>query len=200
MQSISSDALNRREYFPALNENAQKSDVEKVIAYYQEEVAKLKAENVTLRHQNEILTEELKKSSKLPISNPSTPNNEQLRNEFVSKIKELYRELTGDNTEKEGQEEILTIWNWIKGLMKMIKDLLNENDKLKRLNNPVKFERGDMLGYITKLMKTYNLRDIPQLQEFIDNLLMKNTINKKRVEKLKKVLTKNQNIYASSLK
>jgi hypothetical protein len=43
-------------------------------------------------------------------------------------------------------------------------------------------------NYCQKIMKDYNLKDLNELQAFINRLLQKNMKNQKRVEKIKRLL------------
>ena len=186
-----------------------------IIQQYQEEIARLKAKNITLKHQNQILLNELnksqmnKKNSKeeesiqellnyLGIASKEeiiprlqeiiNSNNETaLRDEFISKLNMLFIELTGKNTNN-NNVNIKELWSKIKQMINTIKDLLIEKEKNDRIKVTQK-ENNLYQEYCTELITRYNLNSIFELKQFINSLLLKNTINKKRVEKLKKVLS-----------
>lgn len=186
-----------------------------IIQQYQEEIARLKAKNITLKHQNQILLNELNKSQMnkkksneeesiqellqyLGISSKEeiiprlqeiiNSNNETaLRDEFISKLNMLYIELTGKNSNN-NNVNIKELWSWIKQLINTIKDLLIEREQNERIKVTQK-ENNLYQEYCTELIKRYNLNSIFELKQFINSLLLKNTINKKRVEKLQKVLS-----------
>ena len=186
-----------------------------IIQQYQEEIARLKAKNITLKHQNQILLNELnksqmnKKNSKeeesiqellnyLGIASKEeiiprlqeiiNSNNETaLRDEFISKLNMLFIELTGKNTNN-NNVNIKELWSKIKQMINKIKDLLIEKEKNARIKVTQK-ENNLYQEYCTELITRYNLNSIFELKQFINSLLLKNTINKKRVEKLQKVLS-----------
>ena len=186
-----------------------------IIQQYQEEIARLKAKNITLKHQNQILLNELnksqmnKKNSKeeesiqellnyLGIASKEeiiprlqeiiNSNNETaLRDEFISKLNMLFIELTGKNTNN-NNVNIKELWSKIKQMINTIKDLLIEKEKNARIKVTQK-ENNLYQEYCTELITRYNLNSIFELKQFINSLLIKNTINKKRVEKLQKVLS-----------
>ena len=186
-----------------------------IIQQYQEEIARLKAKNITLKHQNQILLNELnksqmnKKNSKeeesiqellnyLGIASKEeiiprlqeiiNSNNETaLRDEFISKLNMLFIELTGKNTNN-NNVNIKELWSKIKQMINKIKDLLIEKEKNDRIKVTQK-ENNLYQEYCTELITRYNLNSIFELKQFINSLLIKNTINKKRVEKLQKVLS-----------
>lgn len=186
-----------------------------IIQQYQEEIARLKAKNITLKHQNQILLNELnksqmnKKNSKeeesiqellnyLGIASKEeiiprlqeiiNSNNETaLRDEFISKLNMLFIELTGKNTNN-NNVNIKELWSKIKQMINTIKDLLIEKEKNARIKVTQK-ENNLYQEYCTELITRYNLNSIFELKQFINSLLLKNTINKKRVEKLQKVLS-----------
>ena len=186
-----------------------------IIQQYQEEIARLKAKNITLKHQNQILLNELnksqmnKKNSKeeesiqellnyLGIASKEeiiprlqeiiNSNNETaVRDEFISKLNMLFIELTGKNTNN-NNVNIKELWSKIKQMINKIKDLLIEKEKNDRIKVTQK-ENNLYQEYCTELITRYNLNSIFELKQFINSLLIKNTINKKRVEKLQKVLS-----------
>ena len=186
-----------------------------IIQQYQEEIARLKAKNITLKHQNQILLNELnksqmnKKNSKeeesiqellnyLGIASKeeiiprlqeiiNSKNETALRDEFISKLNMLFIELTGKNTNN-NNVNIKELWSKIKQMINTIKDLLIEKEKNDRIKVTQK-ENNLYQEYCTELITRYNLNSIFELKQFINSLLLKNTINKKRVEKLQKVLS-----------
>ena len=207
-------SLNKRDNNHYINKENTVSNTT-IIQQYQEEIARLKAKNITLKHQNQILLNELnksqmnKKNSKeeesiqellnyLGIASKEeiiprlqeiiNSNNETaLRDEFISKLNMLFIELTGKNTNN-NNVNIKELWSKIKQMINTIKDLLIEKEKNDRIKVTQK-ENNLYQEYCTELITRYNLNSIFELKQFINSLLLKNTINKKRVEKLQKVLS-----------
>ena len=210
------DNINNNYTYNQRNHISNKS----IIQQYQEEIARLKAKNVTLKHQNQILLNEINKNQKtksneeesiqellqyLGISSKEelipklqdiiNSNSETaLRDEFIFKLNKLYTELTGRNSSNE--VNIKELWSWIKQLINTIKELLIEKENNEHIKETQK-QNNLYQEYCTELIKRYNLNSIFELKEFINSLLLKNTINKKRVEKLQKVLS-NEAPFSSS--
>lgn len=188
----------------------KRTDNISILNRYQEEIAKLKAKNTTLKNQNKILLEELDKTNQtqtnfqiqkimsyLKVSSyeeimpkiKSITNKNNLKNEFISKLFSLYCEISGNPIPYTiDDNNIIELWRWIKQFIESINNLLvekKEHDILRKNQEQNKLYQE----FCSELIKKYNLNSIFELKEFINSLLVKDNINKKRVEKLQKVLT-----------
>lgn len=113
-------------------------------------------------------------------------NETKLRDELIEKLTALYVSLTGAN--QADSVDIKTIWRWIKHLINTVKDLANEKEKGKQAYYQLQ-ETNIYKDYCLELMQEFNLRNLEELKIFVNDLLARNNINKKRVDKIKKVLT-----------
>ena len=110
--------------------------------------------------------------------------NDTIKTEFIDKVIEVYKELTGDSN-----ADIKKVWKWIVMLINTVKDLSNEK---------VQFETEQKMyskNYIYKeywsdLMEENNLKDLNELKEFINTLLEKDRYNKLQMNKIKSTLEK----------
>ena len=124
-------------------------------------------------------------------------NNEKSkkRNELISKLQELYMSLNNKTNTNEQKENvsIKVIWRWIKYLMNSYKSLLNEKEKkieiFKNLNEKDNYYRESCI----ELMNKYKMNSLEDLNSFIEELIKRNNINRKRVEQLKKILVDDSN-------
>ena len=115
-------------------------------------------------------------------------NNDQnvkIKEELISKLKSLY---ISSNNSHENKENITIqdLWRWIKNLINNVRQLSVEKEKNAEFynnNNYTIYKK-----YCEKLIQEFNLNSFDELKIFIDDLLAKNNVNKKRVEKLRKVL------------
>ena len=109
------------------------------------------------------------------------------RNELILKLRELYISSNIIN-EKKGNISIKVIWRWIKNLINNYKSLLVEKAKkeeiLKNLENNDNFYKESC----DELMAKYKKNNLEELNKFIEELIKRNNINRKRVEQLKKIL------------
>lgn len=114
-----------------------------------------------------------------------------LTEDLIDKIKDLYINLS-QTYEKKHEIEISTIIKWIKHLLNTI-NILNEDKEnnlhiLSQLKNNNKYK-----NYCEQIIQEYKLQNIDELKSFIEELLNINSIYKKRVHKLKRVLLDNPN-------
>lgn len=111
---------------------------------------------------------------------------DKLREELIEKIKNSYIKLSGTDEKKE-DIDIQILWRWIKHLIKITHELSEEKEKnLITLNELNQYEQYN--NNFTQIMDEFHLNNIEELKLFINNLLSINNMNKKRVQKLKKVL------------
>ena len=118
-------------------------------------------------------------------------NNDQnvkIKEELITKLKSLY---ISSNNSYDNKENITIqdLWRWIKNLINNVRQLSVEKKKNAELynNNYAIYKK-----YCEKLIQEFNLNSFDELKIFIDDLLAKNNVNKKRVEKLRKVLMNNR--------
>ena len=110
-----------------------------------------------------------------------------LRNEFISKLKELYLSL---NNKKDKNETITikVLWRWIKYMINTYKSLLIEKEKKDEILKNMEKKENYYKECCEELMNKYNMKNLEQLNKFIEELIKKNNMNKRRVEQLKKIL------------
>ena len=110
----------------------------------------------------------------------------KLREELIMKVKNMYVKLTETNEDKD-DIDIQILWRWIKHLMNTVNELQNEKERNVNVLNDL--TQNDIYhNYFAQIINDFNLKDIDELKFFINELISINTINKKRVQKLKKVL------------
>lgn len=110
-----------------------------------------------------------------------------LRNEFISKLKELYLSLNGKKDKNE-TISIKVLWRWIKHLINTYKSLLIEKEKKDEILKNMEKKENYYKECCEELMNKYNMKNLEQLNKFIEELIKKNNMNKRRVEQLKKIL------------
>ena len=125
-------------------------------------------------------------------------NNEEsskIKEDLISKLKSLYIATT-DSKESKDNISIQDLWRWIKQLINNVKQLSIEKEKNEEMYKKNNYEIYKK--YCDKLIKEFGLNSFDELKFFINDLLTKNNINKKRVEKLRKVLMNNNEKEESS--
>jgi hypothetical protein len=110
-----------------------------------------------------------------------------LRNEFISKLKELYMSLNGKKDKSEAIS-IKVLWRWIKHMINTYKSLLIEKEKKDEILKNMEKKENYYKECCEELMNKYNMKNLEQLNKFIEELIKKNNMNKRRVEQLKKIL------------
>lgn len=110
-----------------------------------------------------------------------------IRNEFISKLKELYLTLN-DKKDKNDTITIKVLWRWIKHLINSYKSLLIEKEKKDEILKNMEKKESYYKECCEELMNKYNMKNLEQLNKFIEELIKKNNMNKRRVEQLKKIL------------
>ena len=110
----------------------------------------------------------------------------KLREELIQKVKNMYMKLTETNEDKD-EIDIQILWRWIKHLMNTVNELQNEKERNTQILNDL-MHNDIYHNYFAQIINDFNLKDIDELKFFINELISINTINKKRVQKLKKVL------------
>mgnify|MGYP002624564625 CR=1 FL=1 len=114
--------------------------------------------------------------------------NSKIKEDLISKLKSLYI-ATNDIKESKDNISIQDLWRWIKQLINNVKQLSVEKEKNEEIYKQNNYEIYK--NYCEKLIKEFGLNSFDELKFFINDLLTKNNLNKKRVEKLKKVLMNN---------
>ena len=118
----------------------------------------------------------------------NTEENSKIKEDLISKLKSLYIATT-DSKENKDNISIQDLWRWIKQLINNVKQLSIEKEKNEEIYKKNNYEIYKK--YCEKLIKEFGLNSFDELKFFINDLLTKNNINKKRVEKLRKVLMNN---------
>ena len=121
--------------------------------------------------------------------------NSKIKEDLISKLKSLYIATT-DSKESKDNISIQDLWRWIKQLIDNVKQLSIEKEKNEEIYKKNNYEIYKK--YCEKLIKEFGLNSFDELKFFINDLLTKNNINKKRVEKLRKVLMNNNEKEESS--
>ena len=125
----------------------------------------------------------------------NSDENSKIKEELINKLKSLYIGTT-DSKESKDNISIQDLWRWIKQLINNVKQLSNEKEKNEEIYKKNNYEI--YRKYCEKLIKEFGLNSFDELKFFINDLLTKNNINKKRVEKLRKVLMNNEKEETSS--
>lgn len=122
------------------------------------------------------------------VSNDNKDN--KLKDELISKLQQLYINLTGSNENKD-DISIKTLWRWIKHLINTVKSLAIEKEKNIEMFQGIQ-QNDDYKNFCLELIDEFQLQSLDELKSFINDLLNKNNVNRKRVENLRKVLMNNQ--------
>lgn len=110
------------------------------------------------------------------------------KDEFINGLRTLY--LSQNNVE-ESDVSIKTIWRWIKALIASVDELNNENESIIEEINNVSQDIENYKGYCDGLIQHLELNSVDELKGFVNELILKKNIDRKRVHKLKKVLVGN---------
>ncbi len=113
-----------------------------------------------------------------------------LKNELINGLKTLY--ILKNNELQIGKNEelnIKVIWRWIKNLIENIKNTNEEVNNFKIGLEHLKEEKQIFKDFCLDLMEKFNIEDIEELKNQINSLIINRNIEKKRINKLKKVLT-----------
>ena len=109
------------------------------------------------------------------------------RNELILKLQELYISMNNINENKE-QISIKILWRWIKYLINNYKSLLIEKDKIMDIFNNLNEKDKSYKDCCIELMNKYQIKSLEELNKFIEELIRKNNLNRKRIDQLKKLL------------
>ena len=124
------------------------------------------------------------------LTNYNNDKKSKMKEDIISKLKSLYI-ITNDSKEKKDNISIQDLWRWIKQLIEEVDELSLEKEKYEEIYNK---NSNDMYkNFCEKLIKEFGLNSFDELKFFINDLMTKNDLNKKRVEKLRKVLMNNNN-------
>ena len=124
------------------------------------------------------------------LTNYNNDKKSKMKEDIISKLKSLYI-ITNDSKEKKDNISIQDLWRWIKQLIKEVDELSLEKEKYEEMYN--KNSNDVYKNFCEKLIKEFGLNSFDELKFFINDLMTKNDLNKKRVEKLRKVLMNNNN-------
>ena len=124
------------------------------------------------------------------IFEKSEENNK--KNELIARLKDLFISKHEKNIKKE-DISIKVLWRWIKYLINNYKSLLLEKEKNMEIFNSLNEKENFYKDYCLELMNKYHAKNLEELNRFIEELIKKNNINRKRVEQLKKILINDNN-------
>ena len=112
----------------------------------------------------------------------------KIKEDTISKLKSLYI-ITNDSKEKKENISIQDLWRWIKQLIEEVDELSIEKERYEKIYNR---NNNDIYKiFCEKLIREFGLNSFDELKFFINDLMTKNDLNKKRVENLRKVLMMN---------
>lgn len=110
--------------------------------------------------------------------------------QLVERLSNLYLALIGNA--KGNHVDVKTLWRWIKYLVANIKNSKFDADKEIKTGDLFKekpeSDAEKYKEYCLKIIKEHNLKNLAELKAFINRLLDKNSKNKRRVERIKKLL------------
>lgn len=118
-------------------------------------------------------------------------NEEKSREEFIKGLEEIYVKINNLQQSSGEQNNIKVIWRWLKQLVKDLKIIDDENQNIQAQIEHISQEGESYQQYCESIFRDYGLRDIEDLKAFIHELLVRKTIDEKRVHKLKQVLMGN---------
>ena len=124
------------------------------------------------------------------LTNYNNDKKSKMKEDIISKLKSLYI-ITNDSKEKKDNISIQDLWRWIKQLIEEVDELSLEKEKYEEMYN--KNSNDVYKNFCEKLIEEFGLNSFDELKFFINDLMTKNDLNKKRVEKLRKVLMNNNN-------
>ena len=108
-----------------------------------------------------------------------------LKEEFINGLKTLYLLKNKNNEEL----SIKKLWRWLKDIIENIRNINDENENFKTGLEHLKQEKDIFKNFCLDLMSQLNIKNIDGLKNYINSLIMKRNIEKKRISQLKKVLT-----------
>ena len=108
-----------------------------------------------------------------------------LKEEFINDLKTLYLLKNKNNEEL----SIKKLWRWLKDIIENIRNINDENENFKTGLEHLKQEKDIFKNFCLDLMSQLNIKNIDGLKNYINSLIMKRNIEKKRISQLKKVLT-----------
>ena len=115
-------------------------------------------------------------------------NDSKKKSEFIFRIKELYLNLT-ESQENIEDIPITILWRWIKHLIHTVKQLaIEKENNIMHQNNEENYKE-----YCLDLIHEFGLNDLDELKKFIDDLLLRNNLNIKKMQQLKNFLLNNKN-------
>ena len=124
------------------------------------------------------------------LTNYNNDKKSKMKEDIISKLKSLYI-ITNDSKEKKDNISIQDLWRWIKQLIEEVDELSLEKEKYEEMYN--KNSNDVYKNFCEKLIKEFGLNSFDELKFFINDLMTKNDLNKKIIEKLRKVLMNNNN-------
>ena len=116
----------------------------------------------------------------------------KIRNELIIKLQDLYISSNKINEKKE-KVSIKVLGRWIKNLINNYKSLLIEKNKKEEIYQNLKEKDDFYKECCDELMNKYKVNNLEELNKFIEELIKRNNMNKKRVQQLKKILVNDNN-------
>ena len=114
------------------------------------------------------------------------------KNELITKLQELFISMNNINEKKE-QISIKVLWRWIKYLINNYKSLLLENEKKMEIYKNLNEKEKSYKECCIELMNKYKVNNLEELNKFIEELIRRSNLNRKRIEQLKKILVNDNN-------
>ena len=123
-------------------------------------------------------------------------NNEKIQNkEFIANLKGIYIKENNIKDYNINNINMKILWRWIKYLTsnntKMKNDISKNGNILQNIESKNIFYKKNC----EEIINSYGFTNIIKFDEFIQNLINKNNISKKRMEQLKKMLDEDCNKY-----
>ena len=125
------------------------------------------------------------------LSDFNNINENEARNDFIIKLKELYKKNNNIQDKKEAIN-MKTLWRWIKYLLNSNKKIKNEIDKNTILLQNIEKKNIFYKNNCEEIMNIYDIKSLNQFDEFVHGLINKNNIYRKRIEQLKKMLSEDK--------
>lgn len=211
-------------YIPHNNNDSNNSNYNNqlhLIQMYQDEIIKLKTKNISLRQENEMLNNELHSKSTqeeshylllselcsllninsidliLPklIALLNTNTNNKLKDEFICKVRLLYSELTGN----ESNANIKQLWEWLRTLIQTLKDIMiknnNNQSSLPKHNN--NNSNKSYMECCNKLVNEYEFKNITEMKYYINEQLLKHNMNNNHLYIYNNISSNSNNTYSN---
>lgn len=125
------------------------------------------------------------------LSSNNDNNENQIKIEFIFKLKEIYKK--SNNIEDNNNITMKILWRWIKYLISSNKKIKNEIEKNNILLQNIEKKNNFYKKNCEEIMGIYDIKSLNHFDTFINELISKNNIYRKRIEQLKKMLSEDNN-------